>query len=171
MNIGEVMNKGFELEINSLNMQTRNFSWSTAFNLSHNRNRIVTLDGEQTEIISGAQIRKVGYPYRTFYVMEFAGINPDTGAPQFYTNDLDKDGNYIKDITEDPSEANRIPYSKNAEPDVVGGLNNTFRYGIFDLSFLIGYQWGDFLYSLHNILKSIEIQIVILHIQALRFSA
>lgn len=64
------------------------------------QNEIVTLDGMQTEIISGTQIRKVGKSYRTFYMIEFAGINPETGAPQFYTNDLDENGNYIKEITE-----------------------------------------------------------------------
>ena len=36
----------------------------------------------------------------TFYMIEFAGINPETGAPQFYTNDVDENGNYIKEITE-----------------------------------------------------------------------
>lgn len=144
MNVGEVRNSGVELEINSLNIRTRNFTWNTSFNLSHNRNKILNLDGMQTEIISGAQIRKVGYPYRTFYVMEFAGINPETGAPQFYTNDLDENGHYIKEITEKPSKANRIPWAKNAEPDVVGGLTNTFRYRWFDLSFLIGYQFGGY---------------------------
>ena len=148
MNVGEVMNTGVEFEVNSVNIQRQNFTWTTSFNISHNRNEIVNLDGQQTEIISGTQIRKVGYPYRTFYVMEFAGINPDTGVPQFYTNDLDEDGNYVKDITEDPSDANRIPWEKNAEPDVVGGLNNTFRYRWFDLSFLIGYQFGGYAYDI-----------------------
>ena len=144
MNVGEVRNSGVELEINSLNINARNFTWNTSFNLSHNRNRILALDGMQTEIISGAQIRKVGYPYRTFYVMEFAGINPETGAPQFYTNDTDENGNYVKEITESPSKANRIPWAKNAEPDVVGGLTNTFRYRWFDLSFLIFCQFGGY---------------------------
>lgn len=45
------------------------------------RIKIVTLDGMQTEIKSGSQIRKVGKSYRTFYMIEFAGINPETGAP------------------------------------------------------------------------------------------
>lgn len=60
MNIGEVKNKGVELEISSTNIQTKDFSWNTTFNISHNKNKIVTLDGMQTEIKSGSQIRKVG---------------------------------------------------------------------------------------------------------------
>lgn len=96
MNIGKVSNKGVELEINSTNIRTKDFSWNTTFNISHNKNEIVTLDGMQTEIIKGTQIRKVGKSFRTFYMKEFAGINPETGAPQFYTNDVDENGNYKK---------------------------------------------------------------------------
>ncbi|MCF0176989.1 MAG: SusC/RagA family TonB-linked outer membrane protein, partial [Bacteroidales bacterium] len=147
MNVGELKNQGVELEINSLNISRPVFTWNTAFNISHNSNKIVKLDSGQTEIISGTQIRKVGYPYRTFYVYEFAGINPDTGAPQFYTNEIGKDGQYIKDITENPANANRIPY-KNAEPKVTGGLTNSFTYRWFDLSFMFAYQFGG--YSFDN---------------------
>ena len=59
----------------------------------------------------GSQIRKVGYPYYTFYMIEFAKINPDNGRPQFYTNTLDANGKLVKDITEDP---------KNALPILIG---------------------------------------------------
>ena len=147
MNIGEVKNRGVELEINSTNIRTNNFSWNTVFNLSHNRNEIVKLDGMQTEIISGTQIHKVGKSYRTFYMIEFAGINPETGAPQFYTNDLDENGNYIKEITEKSSEAHAIVLDKHAEPNVVGGLTNTLRYKWFDLNFMFSYQFGGYSYD------------------------
>lgn len=147
MNIGEVKNKGVELEISSSNIKTKHFSWNTTFNISHNKNEIVTLDGKQTEIISGTQIHKIGKPYRTFYMVEFAGINPETGAPQFYTNDLDENGNYIKEITEKYSEANAVVLDKHAEPVVIGGLTNTLRYRWFDLSFLFSYQFGGYSYD------------------------
>lgn len=147
MNIGEVKNRGVELEISSTNIRTKDFSWNTVFNLSHNRNEIVKLDGMQTEIISGNQIRKVGKSYRTFYMIEFAGINPETGAPQFYTNDIDENGNYIKEITEKSSEAHAIVLDKHAEPNVVGGLTNTLRYKWFDLNFMFSYQFGGYSYD------------------------
>ena len=146
-NIGQVRNRGVEVEINSLNVQTNDFTWNTTFNLAHNRNEIVVLDGEQTEIIDGVFNHSVGHSYRTFYMIEFAGINPDTGAPQFYTNDLDEKGNYIKDITENDTEANAIMLDKHAEPKLTGGLSNTLRYRWFDLSFLFSYQFGGYSYD------------------------
>lgn len=148
MNVGEVKNKGIELEINSTNFMTKNFSWNTTFNISHNQNKIVTLDGLQTEIISGTQIRKVGKPYRTFYLIEFAGINPETGAPQFYTNEKDANGNYIKDVTESPSKANAVVINKHAEPNIIGGLSNSLRYKWLDLNLMFSYQFGGYSYDI-----------------------
>ncbi|WP_299992470.1 TonB-dependent receptor [uncultured Bacteroides sp.] len=147
MNIGEVKNKGVELEISSTNIRTKDFSWNTTFNISHNKNEVVTLDGMQTEIISGTQIRKVGHSYRTFYMKEFAGINPETGAPQFYTNELDENGRYKKDITEESTKANAIVLDKHAEPTAIGGLTNTLRYKWFDFSFMFSYQFGGYSYD------------------------
>ncbi len=147
MNIGEVKNKGVELEISSTNIHTKDFSWNTTFNISHNKNKIVTLDGMQTETKSGSQIRKVGKSYRTFYMIEFAGINPETGAPQFYTNDVDENGNYIKDITEEINKAHAIVLDKHAEPNAIGGLSNTLRYKWFDLNFMFSYQFGGYSYD------------------------
>ena len=146
LNIGEVKNQGVELEITSRNIETKDFSWNTTFNLSHNKNKIVTLDGTQTEIISGSQIHKVGSSYRTFYLIEFAGINPDNGRPQFYTNTKDANGNYVKEVTENADEANRIA-TKHAEPNFTGGLVNSLRYKWFDLNFTFSYQFGGYNYD------------------------
>lgn len=146
MNIGEVKNKGVELEIRSTNFAYEDFSWNTVFNLGHNRNKVVRLDGIQTELISGTQIRQIGKPYRTFYLLEFAGVNPENGNPQFYINNKDENGKYIKEITENPDEANFIPM-KHADPVVAGGLSNTLRYKWFDLNFMFSYQFGGYSYD------------------------
>lgn len=147
MNVGQLRNQGVELEINSTNFKTKDFEWKTTFNLSHNTNKVVNLDGDQTEIVSGTQIHKIGHSYRTFYMIEFAGINPENGNPQFYKNDLLEDGSYSKEITEKASEAKSIMLDKHAEPNITGGLYNSFRYKWFDLSFLFNYQFGGWSYD------------------------
>lgn len=80
-------------------------------------------------------------------MIEFAGINPENGNPQFYKNDLLEDGSYSKEITENASEAKSIMLDKHAEPNVTGGLYNSFRYKWFDLSFLFNYQFGGWSYD------------------------
>lgn len=145
-NIGKVRNSGVELMVNSTNIEKKNFTWTSSFNLGHNANKILVLDGEQTEIISGSQIRRVGLPYYTYYMIEFAGINPANGKPQFYKNDLDENGNYNKDITEDASKAKPIA-DKSPFPTVSMGLTNAFRYKFVDLSFTLSSTLGGWSYD------------------------
>lgn len=146
MNIGEVRNQGVELDIRSVNFDTDNFNWTTSFNLGHNKNKILRLDGQQTEIISGTQIRKVGMPYRTFYLIEFAGIDPENGEPLFYTNESDGNGGYVKETTYNSADANYIPI-KCADPKVSGGLSNALRYKWVDFNILFTYQFGGWSYD------------------------
>lgn len=146
MNIGEVKNKGVELEIRSTNFERDDFTWTTSFNIGHNRNEIVRLDGQQSEIRSGTQTRMVGKPYRTFYLIEFAGVNTETGNPQFYTNNKLANGKYEKKITEDLTDVNYIPM-KCADPKVSGGLSNSLRYKFIDLNFVFSYSFGGYTYD------------------------
>jgi len=145
-NIGNVKNKGIELQINTVNIKNNDLTWTSTFNLGHNRNKILVLDGIQTEIISGTQIRRVGLPYYTYYMIEFAGINPDNGKPQFYTNTKDENGKYVKDITENSSEAKPIA-NKSPFPDVTMGLTNTLKYKIIDFSFTLTSTFGGWSYD------------------------
>lgn len=142
-NEGEMLNSGIEIEIKSANIQKKNFTWTTSLNLAHNRNEILRLDGIQTQIPSGNQIRKVGEAYNTFYLREYAGINPSNGKPQFYTNTIDKDGNLVKEITEDWQKANPIVW-KSAAPKVTGGISNYLNYEFIDLGFTFSYTLGGF---------------------------
>lgn len=142
-NIGKVRNQGFEIELSADIIKKKDFSWVSSLNISHNANEVLELDGTQTEIVSGTQIHKVGKPYRTFYLYEFAGVNPDNGNPMFYTNTLDENGNLVKEATEKLDQCNRIEY-KNAEASLTGGFINTLRYKWFDLSFNISFQFGGY---------------------------
>lgn len=141
-NIGKVQNRGVELDLHAKILDNQAFKWDVNFNMSHNVNKILELDGIQTEIASGPQIHKVGLPYRTFYVYEFAGIDPEDGEPMFYTNEL-VNGVRQKETTKDLETAQRIEY-KHAEPSLTGGLINSFRYKFIDLSFNISYQFGGY---------------------------
>ena len=145
-NIGEMRNRGFELELMSSNYSSKNFTWTTGFNISHNNNEILVLDGIQTSIISGSQIRMVGKPYNTFYLREFAGIDPQDGTTWFYTNTTDENGNYVKDKTKDLNTANAIPL-QSPYPKVQGGLVNNFKLYFVDLGFTFTYSLGGYSYD------------------------
>lgn len=146
-NVGEVRNTGFELELTTQNIKANNFNWTTGFNIGHNKNEILKWDGIVTESVSGDVIRRIGLPYYTYYLYEFAGINPEDGMPEFYKNTTDERGNIIdRSITKDIKEAERIAY-KSFEPKVSGGLSNTFLYKWIDLNFLLTYSFGGYTYD------------------------
>lgn len=142
-NIGQLNNKGVELEIRSVNISNSNFNWNTVLNLAHNENKIVALDGKQEQSISGWFIRKVGLPYNSFYVKEFSGVDPQTGDALYYINSKDEQGNLDKSTTKDPTKANAVPY-KQVDPKISGGLTNILSYKDFDLSFTFTYQLGGY---------------------------
>lgn len=106
-NIGKLQNKGYELEIRSTNIETKDFRWSTSLNLGHNANKILKLDGDLKQVTSGTSIHKVGLPYSTYYMIEFAGIDPVDGEPMFYKNTTDENGNLNKETTKDPRSAEK----------------------------------------------------------------
>lgn len=145
-NEGEMLNRGVEFDIRSTNIKSKDFTWTTSLNFSHNKNKILRLDGIQQQIPDGNQIRKVGLPYYTLYLREFVGINPKTGMPQFYTNNVDANGNLVKEITEDPAKANAI-IGKSIEPKLTGGLSNFINYKFIDLGFTLTYSLGGYSYD------------------------
>ena len=76
-NLGQLNNKGVELEVRSLNISNADFNWTTVLNLTHNKNKIVALDGNLDQVVESSWfIRKIGLPFNTFYVKEFAGVDP-----------------------------------------------------------------------------------------------
>jgi TonB-linked SusC/RagA family outer membrane protein len=150
-NIGRMRNRGVEFEINSQNIKGRDFKWTTNFNIGRNWNKILELDATQTRISNGNMMYEVGRPYYSYYLYEFAGIDPQDGEVQFYKNTEIKDANnnvtgYDRALTKDIKEASRI-VDKSPFPIVSGGMNNTFNYKWFDLSFLFTYQLGGYTYD------------------------
>lgn len=137
-NIGEMENKGFELTLNTVNISSRNFRWTTSLNISNNRNKLLKLDGEQNEILPNdarfANALIVGQPIGVFWAPKFVGANPENGDAMF----LKADGTTTrfwdqaqKQIVGDPN------------PEWFGGVTNSFSYKGFELSVLFQGVFGN----------------------------
>ena len=134
-NIGEMKNSGFELSIGGF-IFDGGFKWKTNFNIASNENEITKLP-EGEDIIDGAFILREGLDYRTFYVRQWAGVDPQTGNPLWW-KDADK-----TETTSTYTQAVRVPY-ESASPEVFGGFNNTFSFKGFTLDALIVYNYGNY---------------------------
>ena len=138
-NIGEMENQGFEFLINSNVMKTKDFRWDVNLTGTFNRNKIIKLATDKP-IENTTTIRKVGEAYNTFYMAEYAGVDPETGSPLWYKG---KEG---KETTSNINEAGqRIVGS--ADPKFYGGIGMNFKYKNFDLSADVSYTLGNKVYN------------------------
>jgi len=149
-NVGEVSNKGFEITLNAKVFERGDFSWNTGLNLAHNKNEIVTLSNAQFQKDSitvftpdgggqsGAsiQVLMTGQPIGTFYSYQYAGKSED-GVSQ-----------YIQDNGTLTSEADSLDINDyyvlgNAQPKMLLGWTNNFRYRNFDLNLFFRGVFGN----------------------------
>lgn len=128
-NMGGVRNTGLEVALHSINLETNNFTWTSSFNISFNKNEITKLQDGLKEIGD----YKVGESVSSVLVYNWAGVNQADGRPMYY----DKNG-YIVYY---PLEEDRV-HTKANEPKYFGGFTNNFEWKGFELSVLFQFQHG-----------------------------
>ena len=143
-NIGDLSNYGIEVEVSSTNIKTKNFSWTTDFNFTWQKNKILSLpDGEDVSSGDGGlYILREGESMYSFYLPVMKGVNRETGLAEFWVDPDDES----KGVTNYYTQAGSTIVGKGT-PDFLGGMTNTFTYKNFDLSCLISYQFGASLFD------------------------
>lgn len=106
--------------------------------MAHNSNKLTKLDGQQNEIVSGPLIHRVGEPYYSYYVYEYAGVDAETGKEMFYLNDGTENA---RKTTTNISEANKTIVGKH-QASIEGGLTNNLKWKFIDLGFTFTYSLG-----------------------------
>lgn len=168
-NIGKVRNQGIELTLNTVNIDKKDFKWSTNFNIAFNKNEVLELTEGQTALLSTAQfdqnynsqpnyIAKVGYPMGMMYGYIYEGT--------YKYDDFDKSGNTYTlkgNVPHYASEANTqpgMPKYKDLNGDGIingddrtmigrgtpihtGGFTNNFEYKGFDLNIFFQWSYGN----------------------------
>ncbi|MDO7851605.1 SusC/RagA family TonB-linked outer membrane protein [Hymenobacter convexus] len=162
LNAGSVENKGVEFALTTTNIDSKQFSWTTNFNISANRNKVLDLNGEYERYVGSSSsslfvgsglgntsLLRVGEPIGTFFGYQFDGLWQNTdeitasgtrsgarpGDPRY----VDQNGD--KAITAD----DRVIIGR-AQPKFIYGFTNGFKLGGFNLSvFIQGVQGDDVL--------------------------
>ena len=145
VNVGSIVNNGFELTLEGILINTSAMQWSLNMNLSHYRNRILSLDPSVSEegIKGGNYIYKIGGSLYEAYMRKYAGVNPENGKAQWYRKVLDKDGAWTgeSEITETFADASQYELGS-VLPKLYGGFGTTFKAYGFDLSAQFSFQLG-----------------------------
>ncbi len=138
-NVGDMSNKGVELLLNVNWIRNREFSWTTSFNASHNKNEITKLSNDlysTKRVYTGdpwirggsgtnSHVVEEGRPVGQFFMLECTGLDADG---KYIITDVNGDGK----ISEDDR-----TYVGDAQPDLTYGINNTFNYKNWDFSFFL----------------------------------
>lgn len=150
-NVGKLENKGIEITINATPVATKDFTWDVSFNITHNKNMLKTLPPGQNQIISGQFLVKPGLDINTWYMRQWAGVDPATGNPLWYLDS--SKSSTTSYYSTGATQAQRVNTGKTATPKYYGGFSNAFTYKGFSASvdFYFNYgnyvwdQWGSFL--------------------------
>lgn len=139
-NVGSLENKGLEFALTTRNF-VGDFTWTTSFNASINRNKILDLAGPPIlgSFLSRAQ---VGQPLGEFVGPEYAGVDAANGDALYYLNTTQADGTLDRTTTNDINLATYVPIG-NPNPSWTGGITNSFSFKGFDLSATILAVFGN----------------------------
>ena len=129
-NFGDMENKGIEVALNTVNIESRHFSWNTTLVLGYNKNTITRMNNPET-LSTGEQMvyaqYVTGYPAFALFAYQYAGLD-NMGDPQIILND--------KTISKSPnvSIAEDVAFMGTIQPVWNGGFSNTFQYDNFTLT-------------------------------------
>ena len=139
-NIGEMKNEGVELALNVVPVLTKNFKWEVDFNFANNKNQILSLpDGN--DIITGLFLNRPGVAINSFFVRDWAGVDPANGDPLWYA-----DNTHGATTNVYPGTAARV-VAGNAQPKYFGSLSSTLTFKNFTLSAQFYYNYGNMVYD------------------------
>ena len=145
-NLGDMNNRGVELSLKTVNIQSDDFNWTTLFNFAYNKNKITklntltTLNGVSSPVTSAsdfiAQSYMQGYSAFSLFAYQFAGLDK-LGDPQIRL----KDGTITKAPT--AAKVEDLKYMGTYQPVWAGGFTNVLAYKGFSLALNTVYNLGN----------------------------
>ena len=177
-NVGSLQNEGLEIAINSVNINNRDFQWTSSFNISFNRNKILSLNEGQTSLANRVNfesqfsaplyISEIGRSAGMFYGLVYEGLYQlsdfDNPAPGVYilkagvpTNGTAREnirpGDIkYRDINGDGTVDNfDLTVIGRGLPIHIGGFTNNFTYRNLTLSVFLQWSYGNDIYNANRL--------------------
>ncbi|WP_254060881.1 SusC/RagA family TonB-linked outer membrane protein [Mucilaginibacter sp. L196] len=133
-----IQNQGWEFTASSTNIKTKDFTWTTNFNLTFNRNKLLSFPNLASSPYATQYI--IGQPTSIVFGYRYKDVNPTTGLFEFY----DKNGNVTSNPTYGTAATggDEVPIA-NREVNYMGGFGNNFTYKHFNLYIFCQFSSGD----------------------------
>lgn len=145
-NVGSMRNSGIEASLNVQIINSKNFNWSVFGSVATVKNTILKLapsvNGLPIDVYAGSAYRKTeeGMPFQGWFMRTWAGVNKDTGAPEWYLNGVDGEK------TSDYNKAQRV-FQGTAIPKYTGGFGTNLSYKNISLNASFYYSGGHKIYE------------------------
>ena len=174
LNIGKIRNRGFEFTLETVNVKTRQFQWSTSFNIAFNRNRILALVDNQNTLQTSVSwethfnsqfpyISQVGKPTGMMYGFIYEGTykpedfdesgNLRDGIPAYKGNKMQPGDMKYRDMNGD---GKIDDYDRTiigcGQPLHTGGFSNNFTWKNFDLNIFFSWSYGNDLLNANRLI-------------------
>tara|TARA_B100000953_G_scaffold55771_2_gene43580 strand:- start:6885 stop:10178 length:3294 start_codon:yes stop_codon:yes gene_type:complete len=142
-NWATVSNKGYELSINTTNINTPNFRWTSGLNIAHNKSVVEDIEIPENNLKPSLK----GYSVKAIFALKTAGLDSN-GLPLFWKNGRKVTAVEFYNLEEgvDGSQLSRedhrnlYTYAGDGMPKFTGGFRNTFSYKQFDLRVLTNFN-------------------------------
>jgi TonB-linked SusC/RagA family outer membrane protein len=138
-NIGTMENKGWEVTLNTTPIRTKDFTWDINFNIALNRNKVLKLPNNNADILAAPFIRRVGLDVNSVYTRLWAGADPATGNPLWYT-----DSSMTATTSVLPGKRGVIGSTL---PKGFGSFSTALTYKGFSLEAQFNYTYGHLVYD------------------------
>lgn len=145
MNIGSMTNSGLEIDLNWNAVKNRNIDWNIYANATFIKNRINELHPDlDGRMIAEDRIYEEGESMYRMYLVEYAGVNPETGLAEYWAED--EDG--VRYRTDDHVVAQNYKVgTDDLLPSVYGGFGTSITAFGFDAGIQFAYQLGGQIYD------------------------
>ena len=140
----DMKNTGIEFEVSADIIKTPNVLWNVTINGTHYKNAITKLpsDQPQTGYNTGNYWRSLGGSLYDFYLLEWAGVDPENGRAMYNVYSQAGTGGEFEGTTYSATNATQRAVGKSAIPDLYGGISTYLSFYGFDVSASLAYQIG-----------------------------
>jgi TonB-linked SusC/RagA family outer membrane protein len=135
-NFGKLRNRGIEVTLRGEPISNENFRWVIEGNISYNKNSVKDITRDST--VSGLTILAKGRPINSFYLVDYAGVNPANGNAQYYTK--------TKTLTETFATGDKIILGTSDAP-WYGGISTSFAWKGLELSGQLNFFLKRYMYN------------------------
>jgi TonB-linked SusC/RagA family outer membrane protein len=150
-NIGNMVSNGVELLLNYEIFNSKDFKWSIGLNLTHWKDKITKMSpADSLGLSNGIHRTMEGHSYYEYFIKEFAGVDEHGNALYYGDGNTADQNNFTGDKSKKYNTYTQADYyftGKSSIPDFYGGFNTYLYYKGFDLSVILSYSVGGYVYD------------------------